>query len=36
MDELKMPCMKSDTSDSPLRRFRLVVLSVADDRVADR
>jgi len=36
MNELKMPCMKSDASDSPLRRFRLVVLSVADDRVADR
>jgi len=36
MNELKMPSMKSDASDSPLRRFRLVVLSVANDRVADR
>jgi hypothetical protein len=36
MNELKMPCMKSDASNSPLQRFRWVVLSVADDRVADR
>jgi hypothetical protein len=35
MNELKMPGMKSDASDSPLRRFRRVVLSVANDRVAD-
>jgi len=35
MNELKMPCMKSDASNSPLQRLRLVVLSVADDRVAD-
>ena len=35
MNELKMPCMKSDASNSPLRCFRLVVFSVADDRVAD-
>jgi hypothetical protein len=36
MNELKMPCMKSDASNSPLRRFGPVILSVADDRVADR
>jgi len=36
MNELKMPCMKSDASNSPFRRFRQAVLSVADDRVADR
>jgi len=36
MNELKMRCMKSDVSDSPLRRFRQVVLSVAEDSVADR
>jgi hypothetical protein len=36
MNELKMPCMKSDASNSPLHRFRRVVFSVADDRVADR
>jgi hypothetical protein len=36
MNELKMPCMKSDTSNSPLQRFRPVILSVADDRVAGR
>jgi hypothetical protein len=36
MNELKMPCMKSDASNSPLQRFRPVILSVADDRVADR
>ena len=36
MNELKMSCMKSDASNSPFRRFRQAVLSVADDRVADR
>lgn len=36
MNELKMPRMKSDARNSPLQRFRLVVLSVADHRVADR
>jgi hypothetical protein len=36
MNELKMRCMKSDASKSPLRRFRQVVLSVAEHRVADR
>jgi hypothetical protein len=35
MNELKMRCMKSDASNSPLQRLRLMVLSVADDRVAD-
>ena len=36
MNELKMHCMKRDASNSPLRRFRYVVFSIADDRVADR
>ena len=36
MNELKMRCMKSDASNSPLRRFRWIVLSVADHGVADR
>jgi len=36
MTELKMSGMKSDASNSPLQRLRRVVLSVADDRVADR
>jgi len=36
MNELKMRCVESDASDSPLRRFRQVVFSVTDDRVADR
>ena len=36
MNELKMLCMKSNAIDQPLRRFRHVVLSIADDRVADR
>jgi hypothetical protein len=36
MNELKMRCVESDTGDSPLRRFRWIVLSVADDRMADR
>jgi len=35
MNELKMRRVKSDASNSPLRRFRLVVFSVAYDRVAD-
>jgi hypothetical protein len=35
MNELKMRCVKSDATNSPLRRFRRVVLSVADDRVAN-
>jgi hypothetical protein len=36
MNELKMRCMKSDASNSPLRRFLRMVFSVADDRVAER
>jgi hypothetical protein len=36
MNEPKMRCMESDASNSPLRRFRQVVLSVAEDPVADR
>jgi len=36
MNELKMRCVQSDASNSPLRRFRRVVFSVADDRMADR
>ncbi|MGB7719091.1 MAG: hypothetical protein WBL65_04275 [Bryobacteraceae bacterium] len=36
MNELKMRRMKSNAGNSPLRRFRQVVFSVADDRVADR
>lgn len=36
MNELKMPGMKSDASDSPLRRFLPAVLSIADDRMAHR
>jgi hypothetical protein len=36
MNELKMRCMKSNASNSPFRRFRRVVFSVTDDRVADR
>jgi hypothetical protein len=35
MNELKMRCMKSDASNSTFRGFRQVVLSVADDRVAN-
>ena len=35
MNELKMRRMKSHAGNSPLRRFRQVVFSVADDRVAD-
>ena len=36
MNELKMRCVKSDASDSPLRRFRQVVFSVTHDRVTGR
>ena len=36
MNELKMRCMESNPSNAPLRSLRRVVLSVADDRVADR
>jgi hypothetical protein len=36
MNELKMRCMKSDAGNPPLRRLRQVVLSVAEDPVADR
>jgi hypothetical protein len=36
MKELKMRCMQSNPGNSPLRRFRQVVFSVTDDRVADR
>jgi len=36
MNELKMHCVKSDAGNSPLRRFRQVVFSVAHDRVSDR
>jgi hypothetical protein len=36
MSELKMPRMKSDTSNSPLQRLRRMVFSVADDGMADR
>ena len=36
MNELKMRCVESDAGNSPLRRFRWMVLSVADDRMADR
>jgi len=36
MNELKMRRVKSDAGNPPLRRFRQVVFSVADDRVADR
>ena len=36
MNELKMRCVENDTGNSPLRRFRWIVLSVAADRVADR
>ena len=36
MNELKMRRMKSHAGNSPLRRFRQVVFSVADDRMADR
>ena len=35
MYELQMRCVKSDTSNSPLRHFCRMVFSVADDRVAD-
>ena len=36
MNELKMRRVKSDAGNPPLRGFRQVVFSVADDRVADR
>jgi hypothetical protein len=36
MNELKMRCVKSDASNSPLRRFRQVVFSVTHDRVTGR
>ncbi len=36
MNELKMPGMKSDASNSPLRRFCRMILSVSDHRMADR
>ena len=36
MNELKMRCMKSDACNSPLCRFRWIVLSIADYRVAER
>jgi hypothetical protein len=36
MNELKMRRMESNTRDSPLRRFRRVIFSVTDHRVADR
>jgi len=36
MNELKVRCVESDASDSLFKRFRWIVLSVADDRVADR
>jgi len=35
MNELKTRCVKGHASNSTLRGFRLAVLSVADDRVAD-
>ena len=36
MDKLKIRGMKGNTSNEWLRRFRRVVFSVADNRVADR
>jgi hypothetical protein len=36
MNELKTRRVESDASNSPLQLFRLIVLSVADNRVADR
>lgn len=35
MNKLKARRMKCDTGDEPLRRFRGVVFSVTDNRVAD-
>jgi hypothetical protein len=35
MCELQMRCMKRDTSNSPVLRFRRMVFSVANDRVVD-
>ena len=36
MNELKTRCVKGHASNSTLRGFRLAILSIADDRVADR
>ena len=36
MDKLKMRGMKSNASNQRLRRFRPVVFSIADNRVANR
>ena len=36
MNELKVRCVESDASNSLFQRFRWIVLSVADDGVADR
>jgi len=36
MNELKARRVESDASNSPFQLFRWIVLSVADDRVADR
>jgi len=36
MNELKIRRVKSDARNLPLRRFRQVVFSVADNRVPDR
>ena len=35
MNELKMRRMQGNAIDAPLRRFPLMIFSVADDRVAD-
>jgi hypothetical protein len=36
MNELKACSVESDASNSPFQLFYWIVLSVADDRVADR
>jgi hypothetical protein len=36
MNKLKVSCMESDATNSPLRRLYRVVFSVANHRVADR
>jgi hypothetical protein len=36
MNELKMPCMESDATNSALRRLERVIFSVANHWVADR
>jgi len=36
MDKLKMSCMKSNASNQMFRRFRRVIFSIADNRVAHR